>query len=115
MNCAKEAPVSLHSKRLKLLAHIQASVFGQMNFMHWLYPVLMLNLWKREDLFFHNAGVKIEQVTAEGLADFVHEVFAHWNYWEAMGIHEVKGRELSYVILMFLKQKSPFLFAMNVN
>lgn len=57
----------------------------------------MLNLWKREDLV-HNAGVKTEQVIAEGSVDFAHEMFAYWNYWGAMGLHEVTGWELSYVI-----------------
>lgn len=86
MNCAKEAPVSLHSKRSKLLAHIQASVCGEMNLMHWLYLVLMLHLWKKKG-FVHNTGVKTEQVTAEGSVDFAQEGFAHQNYWEAMGRH----------------------------
>lgn len=43
-------------------------------------------------------GVKILQVTAEGLVDFAYKVFTHWNYQDEMGLREVKGRELGYVI-----------------
>lgn len=34
---------------------------------------------KREGLVHNIHGVKTEQVTAEGLVEFTHEVFAHWN------------------------------------